>query len=287
MTASWNCSLCALLVKAVQRNLSQVCEIPCKSLKILLTVLAVMPYFPYARQSKKKSHRGAITARMLANLLHVAGVDHVITIDLHSAPMQGFFKCPVDNLVAEPLLANWIRRNVPDWKEGVVVSKNPGGTRRVTSLADGLELDFAIVTTDRRRQPVYHDSWDGSSAVFEKLEEAKALQDAEEAEKPNESNSEDPTATNPDTERTVPPSPRHNLHRRRTTSNDPRRRAQVSRDIPTSPLAKSARPGELPDLLEGTELTRARTAPASETEYDKEEFTDEVCFSPSCNKYMG
>ena len=110
-----------------------------------------MPYFPYSRQSKKKTHRGAITARMLANLMKVAGVDHVITIDLHANQMQGFFKCPVDNLRAEPLIAKWIRMNIPDWSEAVVVSKNPGGTKRVTSLADALQLSFGVVTTDRRR----------------------------------------------------------------------------------------------------------------------------------------
>jgi ribose-phosphate pyrophosphokinase len=112
---------------------------------------AVIPYFPYSRQSKKKSHRGAITARMVANLLDVAGVKHVITVDLHASQMQGFFKCPVDNLHAEPIIAKWIRRNVPNWKEAVVVSKNAGGTKRVTSLADALKLNFGIVTTDRRR----------------------------------------------------------------------------------------------------------------------------------------
>lgn len=113
--------------------------------------LAVLPYFPYSRQSKKKSHRGAITARMLANLLGVAGVKHVITVDLHASQMQGFFKCPVDNLHAEPLIARWIRHNVPNWKEAVVVSKNAGGTKRVTSLADALKLNFGMVTTDKRR----------------------------------------------------------------------------------------------------------------------------------------
>lgn len=112
---------------------------------------AVLPYFPYSRQSKKKSHRGAITARMLANLMHVAGVKHVITVDLHASQMQGFFKCPVDNLHAEPLIARWIRLNIPNWKEAVVVSKNAGGTKRVTSLADALKLNFGIVTTDRKR----------------------------------------------------------------------------------------------------------------------------------------
>lgn len=131
------------------------------------SVTAVMPYFPYSRQSKKKQHRGAITARMVANLLHIAGVSHVMTIDLHASQMQGFFKCPVDNLVAEPLIARWIRVNVPNWREAVVVSKNPGGTKRVTSLADALKLSFGIVTTDRRRAgTAVH--WN-ESAMFEQL----------------------------------------------------------------------------------------------------------------------
>lgn len=116
-----------------------------------LTDVAVLPYFPYSRQSKKKSHRGAITARMLANLLSIAGINHVITVDLHASQMQGFFKCPVDNLHAEPIIARWIRHNVQEWKEAVCVSKNAGGTKRVTSLADALKLNFGIVTTDRKR----------------------------------------------------------------------------------------------------------------------------------------
>lgn len=112
---------------------------------------AVMPYFPYSRHSKKKSHRGSITARMVANLLKVAGVDHVITLDLHASQMQGFFSCPVDNLMAEPLIAHWIKTHVENWQKAVVVSKNPGGTKRVTSLADALKLSFGIVMTDRKR----------------------------------------------------------------------------------------------------------------------------------------
>jgi ribose-phosphate pyrophosphokinase len=118
---------------------------------MMLISKAVIPYFPYSRQSKKKSHRGAITARMLANLLDVAGINHVITIDLHASQMQGFFKCPVDNLHAEPMIARWIRHNVPGWRDAVCVSKNAGGTKRVTSLADALKLNFGMVTTDRRR----------------------------------------------------------------------------------------------------------------------------------------
>ncbi|KAI1003856.1 hypothetical protein K3495_g4352 [Podosphaera aphanis] len=114
-------------------------------------VTVVLPYFPYSRQSKKKTHRGAITARMLANLLDIAGVKHVITIDLHASQMQGFFRCPVDNLHAEPLIATWIRHSVPNWREAVCVSKNPGGTKRVTSLADALKLNFGMITTEKKR----------------------------------------------------------------------------------------------------------------------------------------
>ncbi|PYH87665.1 ribose-phosphate pyrophosphokinase 1 [Aspergillus ellipticus CBS 707.79] len=139
------------------------------------SITAVMPYFPYSRQSKKKSHRGAITARMLANLLSIAGVDHVITLDLHvshkaASQMQGFFGKPVDNLFAEPFIARWIRSNVPGWREAVVVSKNAGGTKRVTSLADTLKLNFGIVTTDRRR-PKMPMTMSDSTVFFDSIEE--------------------------------------------------------------------------------------------------------------------
>ncbi|KAJ9200602.1 hypothetical protein DTO166G4_8478 [Paecilomyces variotii] len=134
------------------------------------SITAVIPYFPYSRQSKKKSHRGAITARMLANLLSVAGVDHVITLDLHASQMQGFFGKPVDNLFAEPFIARWIKINVPGWKDAVVVSKNAGGTKRVTSLADTLKLNFGIVTTDRRRTKVPN-AMNDSTIFFDSIEQ--------------------------------------------------------------------------------------------------------------------
>ncbi|KAG8526602.1 uncharacterized protein KY384_008803 [Bacidia gigantensis] len=127
------------------------------------SITAVMPYFPYSRQSKRKSHRGAITAKLFANLLSVAGIHHVITVDLHAPPTQGFFGKPVDNLRGEPLIARWIKMNVQGWQDAVVVSKNPGGTKRVTSLADALKLNFAIVTTQPRRQPTASGSLDGST----------------------------------------------------------------------------------------------------------------------------
>ncbi|KAK6458740.1 ribose-phosphate pyrophosphokinase [Scheffersomyces xylosifermentans] len=114
-------------------------------------ITAVIPQFPYSKQSKMKKHRGAITARMLANLLVMAGADHVVSMDLHASQMQGFFTKPVDNLFGAPTLARWIRHNIPDWETAVMVSKNPGGTKRVTALADSLKINFAMIHTDRRR----------------------------------------------------------------------------------------------------------------------------------------
>lgn len=161
---------------------------------------AVLPYFPYSRQSKKKSHRGAITARMLANLLHVAGVKHVVTVDLHASQMQGFFKCPVDNLHAEPLIARWVRLNIPNWKEAVVVSKNAGGTKRVTSLADALKLNFGLVTTDRKRATNMTtsmimrelDGWDHGATYVSGVRRTPAAANPEERDSDNNMNGSTP-----------------------------------------------------------------------------------------------
>ncbi|CAG8452719.1 4525_t:CDS:2 [Paraglomus brasilianum] len=111
-------------------------------------ITAIMPYYPYSKQSKKKKARGAIAAK-----------NHVITMDLHASQMQGFFNKPVDNLSAEPRIVQWIEDSVPDYANGVVVSKNAGGTRRVTSLADRLKIDFALIHTDYNRGP-HRNSYD-------------------------------------------------------------------------------------------------------------------------------
>lgn len=84
--------------------------------------------------------------------------------------MQGFFGKPVDNLFAEPFIARWIQMNVPGWREAVVVSKNAGGTKRVTSLADTLKLNFGIVTTDRRR-PKVNTTMADSTVFFEAMDQ--------------------------------------------------------------------------------------------------------------------
>lgn len=109
----------------------------------------MIPCFPYARQDKKDKSRAPITAKLVANMLTVAGANHVITMDLHASQIQGFFDVPVDNLIAEPSLISWIRENVPDYTNAVLVSPDAGGAKRCTSMADKMNLDFAIIHKER------------------------------------------------------------------------------------------------------------------------------------------
>lgn len=114
-------------------------------------VTALIPLFPYARQDKKDKSRAPISAKLVANMLSVAGADHIITMDLHASQIQGFFDIPVDNLYAEPAVLKWIKENVPDWKNAVVVSPDAGGAKRVTSIADRLNVDFALIHKERKK----------------------------------------------------------------------------------------------------------------------------------------
>ena len=83
-------------------------------------------------------------------MLSVAGADHIITMDLHASQIQGFFDIAVDNLYAEPAVLKWIRENVKDYKNCVVVSPDAGGAKRVTAIADQLNVDFALIHKERR-----------------------------------------------------------------------------------------------------------------------------------------
>ena len=93
-------------------------------------ITAVVPCFPYARQDKKDKSRAPITAKLVANMLTVAGANHVITMDLHASQIQGFFNIPVDNLYAEPSTLKWIRDNVEDYENATIVSPDAGGAKR-------------------------------------------------------------------------------------------------------------------------------------------------------------
>jgi ribose-phosphate pyrophosphokinase len=132
-------------------------------------ITVILPNFPYARQDKKDKSRAPITAKLMANMLQTAGANHVITMDLHASQIQGFFNVPVDNLYAEPSAVKWIRENVLHTNESghdfsssettshyrtdtcVIVSPDAGGAKRATSIADRLDLPFALIHKERSR----------------------------------------------------------------------------------------------------------------------------------------
>jgi ribose-phosphate pyrophosphokinase len=111
-------------------------------------ITAAMPYFGYARQDRRpRSARVAITAKVVADMLTGAGVDRLLTMDLHSDQIQGFFDIPVDNIYASPILLSDVWKN--DYPNLIVVSPDVGGVVRARALAKELEADLAII--DKRR----------------------------------------------------------------------------------------------------------------------------------------
>lgn len=87
---------------------------------------------------------------LVADLLTCAGADHVITMDLHDPQYQGFFDIPVDNLYGRPLLKKYIRNEIPNYQQAIIVSPDAGGAKRATAIADGLGMPFALIHKERR-----------------------------------------------------------------------------------------------------------------------------------------
>ena len=112
-------------------------------------ITAVMPYFGYARQDRKTGGRTPISAKLVANLITRAGADRVLTMDLHSGQIQGFFDIPTDNLLSAPLLAADIKANHKKTNELMIVSPDVGGVVRALAVATRLNAELAIV--DKRR----------------------------------------------------------------------------------------------------------------------------------------
>ena len=112
-------------------------------------ITAVIPYFGYARQDRKSSPRSPISAKLVANLITTAGADRVLTMDLHSGQIQGFFDIPVDNLYAEPVFAKDLQEKF-DNSELMIISPDIGGVLRARGMAKRLHADLAVI--DKRRE---------------------------------------------------------------------------------------------------------------------------------------
>ena len=109
----------------------------------------IMPYYGYARQDRKAKPRQPITAKLVADLLQVAGADRVVVFDLHAAQIQGFFDIPIDDLTAVPMIGQYFKKKFEGRDDLVVVSPDHGGVTRARRLADILDAPIAII--DKRR----------------------------------------------------------------------------------------------------------------------------------------
>jgi len=116
-------------------------------------VTAVIPYFGYARQDRKSTPRTPISAKLVANLITVAGADRVVTLDLHAGQIQGFFDIPTDNLFAAPVFVRDIKERY-NGSELTMVSPDVGGVVRARAMAKRLDADLAII--DKRRERAGH-----------------------------------------------------------------------------------------------------------------------------------
>src|ERR1700690_4013541 len=110
----------------------------------------VIPYYGYARQDRKTGPRTPISAKLVANLITVAGADRVLTMDLHAGQIQGFFDIPTDNLVAAPVFVADIKEHAARYATPIIVSPDVGGVVRARALAKRLDADLAII--DKRRE---------------------------------------------------------------------------------------------------------------------------------------
>ncbi len=112
-------------------------------------ITAIIPYYGYARQDRKSGPRTPISAKLVANLITVAGANRCLMLDLHAGQIQGFFEVPTDNLFAAPVFAKDIQERYAD-KKLMIISPDVGGVLRARSIAKRLDVELAII--DKRRE---------------------------------------------------------------------------------------------------------------------------------------
>lgn len=113
-------------------------------------ITAVLPYYGYARQDRKSGPRTPISAKLVANLITIAGADRVLTLDLHAGQIQGFFDIPTDNLFSAPVFVQDIQARFGGTSDVTIVSPDVGGVVRARGLAQRLDAELAII--DKRRE---------------------------------------------------------------------------------------------------------------------------------------
>ena len=112
------------------------------------SITAVVPHYGYSRQDRKSAPRTPITAKLVADMMTIAGCSRVVTMDLHAGQIQGFFNIPFDNIFASPVILDWVQKNL-DPQNLITVSPDAGGVERVRYYAKRMNADLALI--DKRR----------------------------------------------------------------------------------------------------------------------------------------
>ena len=111
-------------------------------------ITAVVPWFPYSRQDKKSAPREPISARLVAELLETAGIDRLVTMDLHAGQMQGFFSKPVDHMTAMPILTQYVKDRLGT-DNLVIIAPDAGRVKLVRKFAQKLDVPYALLEKER------------------------------------------------------------------------------------------------------------------------------------------
>lgn len=107
-------------------------------------IVGVIPYLPYSKQCKMRK-RGSIVSKLLASMMCKAGLQHIITMDLHQKEIQGFYEVPIDNLRASPFLIQYIQDQIPSHQNTVIVAKTPSAAKKAQSYAERLRVGIAVI----------------------------------------------------------------------------------------------------------------------------------------------
>ncbi|ESP03775.1 hypothetical protein LOTGIDRAFT_110501 [Lottia gigantea] len=132
-------------------------------------IVGVIPYLPYSKQSKMRK-RGAIVCKLLATMIGQSGFTHIITMDLHQKEIQAFFDVPVDNLRASPFLIDYIKESIPDYRNAVIVARNPNSVKRASSYAERLRLGIAVIHGEEKVSEQEEDDGRNSPPLMEEDE---------------------------------------------------------------------------------------------------------------------
>lgn len=119
------------------------------------SITVITPFFPYSKGDQRDGNRVPISSRLVADLVKMAGASHFMMLDPHTPQLEGFFGKPVDSLKVEPFFCEWIKKNISEWQDCIVVSPDEGAVKRAVSVANDLALDFALIHNRSRLNKLY------------------------------------------------------------------------------------------------------------------------------------